>query len=357
VSATPADPGDGGDTAGGQSAAGGQTAARGGQTAGGETAPGRATRAPCLHNADTDQIETHLKDDQFFWLDLEDPSNERLAELGRQLKLHPLTVEDAHTFKQRPKFEEYPGYAFMVVHGVDPGATSGSHLLREVHLIVSGSYVITIHRRPLNALTELRARYNEQPLRSEQFLIYKILDAITSTFFPVLSRVDDDIDEIEDAVIEQPTEESLQRIFALKRDLVAMRRVVTPMRDMYARSIDRITELPGMEADDRLYFRDLYDTVIRISDLVDSYRDLLSGATDLYLSTVANRQGEINKQLTVIATIFLPLTFLTGFFGQNFAFLTGHVLNTNWSFWVLGLGLLALSTIGFVILFRTRRWI
>ena len=97
-----------------------------------------------------------------------------------------------------------------------------------------------------------------------------------------------------------------------------MRRVVTPMRDMFARNADRIAALPGLETDDRLYFRDLYDGLVRISELVDSYRDLLSGATDMYLSTVANRQGEINKQLTIIATIFLPLTFLTGFFGQNF---------------------------------------
>ena len=128
-------------------------------------------------------------------------------------------------------------------------------------------------------------------------------------------------------MIERPREESLQRIFSLKRDLIAMRRVVTPMRDFFARDADEITHLPGMEPDDTLYFRDLYDTLVRTSELIDSYRDLLSGATDMYLSTVANRQGEISKQLTIIATIFLPLSFLTGFFGQNFAFLTGHIQN------------------------------
>ena len=143
----------------------------------------------------------------------------------------------------------------------------------------------------------------------------------------MLDRVDDDIDDIEQEVIEKPREESLQRIFSLKRDLIAMRRVVTPMRDFFARDADEIKHLPGMEPDDTLYFRDLYDSLVRTSDLIDSYRDLLSGATDMYLSTVANRQGEISKQLTIIATIFLPLTFLTGFFGQNFAFLTGHIQN------------------------------
>jgi magnesium transporter len=112
----------------------------------------------------------------------------------------------------------------------------------------------------------------------------------------------------------------------------------------------------GLEGDGRLYFRDLYDSLNRVSELVDSYRDLLSGAADMYLSTVANRQGEVNKQLTIIATVFLPLTFLTGFFGQNFSFLTDDVLNTEWSFIVSGVGLLLVSTIVFVIYFRRKRW-
>jgi magnesium transporter len=124
---------------------------------------------------------------------------------------------------------------------------------------------------------------------------------------------------------------------------------------MFARNAERIAELPRMQPDDRLYYRDLYDGLIRVSDLVDSYRDLLSGATDLYLSTVANRQGEINKQLTIIATIFLPLTFLTGFFGQNFAWLVGHI-NTLGTFLIYGIGLLIASVAALAIYFRRKRW-
>jgi len=270
--------------------------------------------------------------------------------------LHPLTVEDARTFHQRPKFEEYAGYVFLVAYGVDPGTRSGQPLLREIHIIVSGEYVITIHRHPFTALEELHDRYEHQQIRSELFLVYKILDAVTATFFPVLARIDDDIDEIEQDVVSEPTEEILTRIFSLKRDLVAMRRVVTPQRDVFARDAERIGEIHGLQSDERLYFRDLYDTQIRISDLIDSYRDLLSGATDLYLSTVANRQGEVNKQLTMIATVFLPLTFLTGFFGQNFSFLTGHIIDSTWSFIAFGLGLLVLSIVGFVVFFRHKRW-
>jgi magnesium transporter len=135
-----------------------------------------------------------------------------------------------------------------------------------------------------------------------------------------------------------------------------MRRVITPMRDMFQRSGDRIASLPGLQTDDKLYFRDLYDGLIRTSDLVDSYRDLLSGATDMYLSQVANKQGEINKQLTIIATIFLPLSFLTGFFGQNFTFLTGQVINQTWTFWVLGIGLLVASVAVLWWWFKRKGW-
>ncbi|MDQ2896971.1 MAG: magnesium/cobalt transporter CorA [Actinomycetota bacterium] len=314
-------------------------------------------RVPCLANPDEHQIATHLKDRNFVWIDLIEPDEAAIKRLADTIGLHPLTVEDARTFQQRPKLEEYHGYLFMVVFGVDPGMESGGPLLREVHLIISGDYVVTIRKRGIPALDALRARYDGEPVRSEQFLVYKILDAITATFVPVLTRIDDSIDDLEQELIDEPNAQQLQSIFALKRDLVAMRRIVTPMRDIFARDGDTISSLPGLEADDRLYYRDLYDSLVRVSELVDSYRDLLSGATDMYLSTVANRQGEINKQLTIIATIFLPLTFLTGFFGQNFAFLTGQILNHTWSFFVFGIGLLIVSVGGFGIYFRRKRWL
>ncbi len=311
----------------------------------------------CLHNPAMDEIRAQIRADGFCWIDLEAPTDDDLQQIAEHIKLHPLTVDDAKTFRQRPKIEDYADYMYLVVFGVDPGTASGGPLLREVHMIITGQAVITIHERPNDALADLRKHYDDQHIRSEQFLVYKILDAVTATFIPVLSRVDDDIDELEQQVIDSTSSEQLQRIFSLKRDLIAIRRVITPMRDMFQRSGDRIAALPGLQTDDKLYFRDLYDGLIRISELVDSYRDLLSGATDMYLSQVANNQGEINKQLTIIATIFLPLSFLTGFFGQNFSFLTNRVLNQTWTFWALGIGLLALSVAGLAIWFRRKGWL
>ena len=136
-----------------------------------------------------------------------------------------------------------------------------------------------------------------------------------------------------------------------------MRRVVTPMRDMLLRRADHIAHLPGFDTDDQLYFRDLYDGLIRTSDSLDAYRDLLSGTADLYLSTVANRQGEVNRQLTIIATIFLPLSFFTGFFGMNFTLLTNHLIDHDWTFWVFGVGLLVVSAVGFLAWFARKGWI
>ncbi len=316
-----------------------------------------AQPALCLHRPELAQVPDLLKRQHFFWLDLESPTQDELQQLAADLHLHPLTLEDASAWSERPKREHYEGYVSLVVYGVDASAPPGDPILREVHLIISGDYVVSLHPERFDVLDQLRVRLSAHAVRSEQALIYQILDSVISTFTPTLGRVDDDIDEVEQAVIERPREESLQRIFSLKRDLIAMRRVVTPMRDFFARDADEIAALPGMEPDQTLYMRDLYDTLIRTSDLIDSYRDLLSGATDMYLSTVANRQGEISKQLTIIATIFLPLSFLTGFFGQNFSFLVNDVLNQTWAFWVLGPGLLAVSICLLIVYFRRRGWL
>lgn len=313
--------------------------------------------ARCLLNPHHDEVQDLLDADKFFWMDLEEADAEKLERVGAALKLHPLTIEDLQTFEQNPRFDEFATYAYLVIYAVDPGVRAGAPLLREVHLVISGQYVMTVRKAPLAALQAVRDRYHDVEMRSEQQLIYRILDALTGTFFPVLSRVDDDIDEIEAEVIDDASEDTLQRIFSLKRDLVAMRRVVIPLRDVFARNAGLIADLPGMEGDDHVYFRDLFDTMIRVADLVDSYRDLLSGATDMYLATVANRQGDVNRQLTIIATIFLPLTFLTGFFGQNFTFLVRDVIASDWSFWVFGIGLLAVSVGLFIWLFRRNKWL
>ena len=312
-------------------------------------------RVPCFSSVDEDRIQKLLKEDRFFWLDLESPTEEQLDKLADVFGFHPLAVEDTRSFHQRPKLDDYDQYAFLVFYG-GPSKSTELDDLREVHMFISGKYLITVHRAPMPELHDEREKIDGHAVHSEQFVIYRILDALTDSFFPPLGRIDDEIDSLEDAMISGPSNEQLDRVFSLKRYLVHMRKIVTPERDLFASAIDQIAELPGLQLDERDYFRDVYDHLIRISDLLDSYRDLLSGATDLYLSTQANRQNEVMKQLTIIATIFLPLTFLTGFFGQNFAFLVRNI-NSALDFWLLGIGSLVLSCALLALYFWRKRWL
>jgi magnesium transporter len=312
---------------------------------------------PCFSTIDEAHIRDHLKRDHFFWLDLTAPGHEEITKLRELFGFHPLAVEDTEHFDQRPKLDNYGDYVLLVFYGAWRHRRDDPEPLREVHLFVSGHYVVTVHRDPLPPLEQQRELLDGRVLHSEQFLLYRILDALTDSFFPILSDMDDEIDDLEAAVLQDPTEHQLERLFSLKRQLIAMRKVVTPQRDLFARSVDQIAELPGLELDERDYFRDIYDHLIRISDLIDSYRDLLSGATDLYLSTVSNRQNDVMKQLTVIATIFLPLAFITGFFGQNFGFMVNHLIRSTWTFWVIGVGSMLATVGGLVLFFRRRGWL
>jgi magnesium transporter len=312
---------------------------------------------PCFDEIDEAKIRDHLKRDHFFWLDLTDPGHEQMRRLRDLFGFHPLALEDTEKFGQRPKLDDYDNYMLLVFYGALRDHAGDVEPLREVHLYISGQYLITVHRQALPSLEHQREQLDGRVLHSEQFLIYRVLDALTDSFFPLLADMDDEIDDLESAVLENPSDRQLERLFSLKRQLLAMRKVVTPQRDLFARGIDELANLPGLQLDERDYFRDVYDHLIRISDLIDSYRDLLSGATDLYLSTVSNRQNEVMKQLTVIATIFLPLGFITGFFGQNFGYLVNHVINDTWTFWVIGLGSMVATCIGLVLFFRRKGWV
>jgi magnesium transporter len=310
----------------------------------------------CLTHIDTARIEGHMRRNEFFWLDLHAPTPQQIVELGELFGFHPLALEDTEHFGQRAKLDDYGDYVFLVFYGASRHSRDDPEPLREVHLFISGRYVVTIHRDPLPPLEHQRHQLEGRYLHSEQFLLYRILDSLVDSFFPVLSDMDDEIDEIEAALLQAPTEEQLQRLFSLKRQLVAIRKVITPQRDLFATSVEQIAALPGLDLDERDYFRDIYDHLIRISDLIDSYRDLVSGATDLYLSTVSNRQNDVMKQLTVIATIFLPLGFITGFFGQNFGLLVTDLIRPAWTFWVIGLGSMLATCIGLLLFFRRQGW-
>jgi magnesium transporter len=312
--------------------------------------------APCFTTIDERTIKDHIERNHFFWLDLTSPTEQDIDQLGEVFGFHPLALEDTLHFGQRPKLDNYQDYAFLVFYGAREDATDGASPLNEVQMFVSGKYLVTLHRDHLPSLAEQRERLQGQVLHSEQFLLYRVFDALTDSFFPVLTQMDDKIDELEVAVLAGPTDKQLQQLFAMKRELVAMRKIVTPQRDLFARSIDQLAALPGLELDERDYFRDVYDHLIRISDLIDSYRDLLSGTTDLYLSTVSNRQNDVMKQLTIVGTIFLPLSFITGFFGMNFGWLVTKGITSTWTFFILGVGSMVATGALLLRFFKRKGW-
>ena len=193
-------------------------------------------------------------------------------------------------------------------------------------------------------------------LSDESMLVYHVVDGLVDSFFPSLSDMDERIDTLQAEIFSNPREEQLQEIFAMKQRLVGVRRVIAPQRDMFAQLVGNVVEIPGISDETTRYFRDVYDHLIRLSEMIDSYRDLLTGVIDVYLSTVANRRDQIMKQLTVLAAIFLPITYITGFFGQNFGYMVDHLIGSPTAF-VLGTALQIATVLAILGFFKRREWI
>ena len=325
--------------------------------AGRHTAPNTCT---VIHDRGSDElpfnrenVEKLLAGEGFFWLDLDQPDKDDYAILREVFKFHPLAVEDSEKFEQRAKLDEYDDFVFIVVYGAVPD----DDRLVEVHCFYSDKFLVTVHRDECPAFTEVRQRYvkRQKAVDDPGRLLYRIIDALVDSFFPILADFDDRIDELENQTFLNASDAQLQEIFQMKRLLVGMRKAITPQRDMFAALSGGVAELPGMTEEDERYFRDIYDHLIRISDLIDTYRDLLTSSMDVYLSTVSNRLNSVMKQLTVMATVFLPLTFITGFFGQNFGWMVGHI-KSGAVFVGLGIGVEVLTVAALFTLFKRRGW-
>jgi magnesium transporter len=300
-----------------------------------------------------DDVRGRLEAGVFFWLDVHEPSAEDIGLLADLFHFHPLALEDSASFGQRPKIDTYDGFAFMVVYGASPDEDG----LVEVHCFTSERFLVTVRRDSCPAFHRLQHRYLERgdALQDETMLLYHVVDGLVDSFFPALADMDDRIDQIETEIFEQPGDAQLREVFAMKQRLVGLRKMITPQRDMFAQLVGGVVSIPGMSRESERYFRDVYDHLIRLSDMIDSYRDLLSGATDVYLSTVANRRDQVMKQLAVIATVFLPITFITGFFGQNFGWMIGHLIS-SWHAFVVGTLLQVGTVVGILVFFRKRGW-
>jgi len=315
--------------------------------------PGHLLLKNCLEEEVTrPAIERALKEDTLLWLDLPDTSPDTLALLSEVFKIHPLAVEDAHEFNQRPKVEDYEDFVYLVAYG----SLGLNRPMVEVHCFYAEHFLVTVHREEAPAIAE--ACHALARLHTDRRLValYRVLDALVDSMFPVLGALDDRIDELQDQIFAKPTEAALSALIGLKRQLVDMRKVVSPQRDMVASMLTQVIPIPGLTAEGERYVRDLYDHLIRISDMVDSYRDLVSGSLDAYMSVVSNRLNDVMKQLTIIATVFLPLSFLTGFFGQNLGWLVAREGSLG-AFLIFGIGTEVAAVGGLFFMFRRRGWL
>jgi magnesium transporter len=305
-------------------------------------------------------INAALGGGKVLWLDLKPADPDGIALLRDDFQLHPLAIEAVSEFGQRPRVEDFGNVVYLVSYGV---TGQGRDDLTEVHIFIAKDYLITIRKDHCHALDKLWDRLGRQgglaagtgrPARL--ILLHHIMDSLIDSFFPRLSDFDDRIDELQEQIFAKPSNDQLAELFNMQRWLVNVRKLVAPQRDMMAALVAGMVEVPGMTADSDPYLRDLYDHAVRISDQIDSYRDLLSNAMSAYLSMVSNNLNEVMKQLAIIATIFLPLSFLTGFFGQNFAWLVGNL--GGWpTFVIVGLGTEVLAVAGLYWLFRRRGWL
>jgi magnesium transporter len=310
-------------------------------TAGGET----------FDHVDHENIEQYLASGEFFWLDVSHPGNAGVDWLSETFELHPLVHEDLRSFGQRPKLEPYGSYSVLVVYGAAPDEDG----LVEVHCILSESYLVTVRRDPAPCFDDLWERYvGDEPIAPGPMLLYRVVEGLIDSFYPSLNGLDDRIDDIEEEILDSPETVHLREVLDMKRHLITWRKVIAPERDLFAQIVAGTQPLPGWSEESMRYFRDAYDHLIRLGDMVDTYRDLLTSTLDVYLSARADRRDDVMKQLTLIATVFLPITFVTGYFGQNFGTLVRGI-NTPVVF-ILGTLLQLAIVVGILAFFKRRRW-
>lgn len=315
-----------------------------------------ATDGPPLDATPDSLLACLKKGTQGFWLDIENPGDDDYELLEKTFGFHPLALEDIRHQNQRPKLDEYPGYVFVVLF---VAVFEGERIqIREQHLFLSSQYLVTVHLESSEPLDRLRDRIRANPElthRTLPFLFYLVVDQLVDALFPVIDQVDDATEQLEEAIVTRADPSSLGRLTNLKRAVIDLRKVLGAQRDVFQRLT---THTVGMEGGQEMaiYYRDVYDHLIRQYETVDSLRDLLTSAMDVYLSTVSNRLNQVITRLTVFATLFLPLTFITGFFGMNFAWLVGHIAPA-WTFWVIGVGVMLVTTAAQLWYYRNRGWI
>jgi magnesium transporter len=269
-----------------------------------------------------EQLPELLKEEKsVIWVDMPEPTDADEQVLLEVFQFHPLTVEDCRENRHYPKVEEFPDYVYFIVHGVTANTSPDRFNTIELDGFLGRNYVITYHHEMFRSINNVKKQLSTSPVacqRGPAFLLHQILDQIVDFYSPVLDDFDERIDQLEENIfsLKQPNNAILENIMELKRSVLRLRRISAKQMDIFYRmSRGEIHMIPQPMLP---FYRDIYDHLIRVTDLAENYRDLLSGALEAYLSVVSNRMNEIMKVLTIFSAIMLPLTFIAGVYGMNF---------------------------------------
>ena len=281
---------------------------------------------------------------------------ELIEKLGSYFGLHPLLLEDILNTNQRPKMEDFEDYIFFVLKMIYCCEKGGGTEGEQVSVILGSNFVISFQEREGDVFNSIRDRIRKNKGRIRKagadYLAYVLLDAIVDNYFTVLENIGEKIEDTEQKLTINPTTGTLQVIRELKREMISLRRSVWPLRELIS-GLERSESKLIHESTD-MYLRDIYDHTVQIIDTVESYRDMISGMLDIYLSSISNRMNEVMKVLTIFASIFIPLTFITGIYGMNFEFMPE--LKWHWGYFTV-LSFMAIVGISLVIYFKRKKWL
>ncbi len=282
------------------------------------------------------------------WIDVLDPDEESLRVLAEHFDLHPLAIEDCLHFPQRPKLDLYSGSLFLVWLGVSQNSEGVEN--SELDIFLGNRWVITVHPHPLPALDAITLEADMHLARGADWLLHAIVDRMVDGVFPVIDELGDRLDRLQDAMLERTERSQLEELYDLRRELLFMHKTVAPERDSL-RALVREREIVSEEA--YRYFQDVADHLARVEDSIDTYREVAAAVMDVYLSAQSNRMNAIMKQLTIMATIFMPLTLITGIYGMNFK----HLPELGWRYGYFGvLASMVAISVAMLVFFKRREW-
>ncbi|MBU0651146.1 magnesium/cobalt transporter CorA [bacterium] len=296
-------------------------------------------------------------DKKVTWINIDGIHNvDILEKIGQKFNIHPLVLEDIVTLEQRPKAEVYEDFIFVVLKMIYFNHNDDNLKIEQVSLIVKGNYVLSFQELPGDVFDFIRERLRKAKgnvrTMGVDYLFYLLIDAVVDGYFVVLEKLGDEIEKIEENVLLKPTVETLHSIHSLKREMIFLRRAIWPLRE----SINNINREESKIISKKVivYFKDVYDHTIQVIDTIEAFRDMVAGMLDIYLSSMSNKMNEVMKLLTMIATMFIPITFLAGVYGMNFKYMPE--LHAKWAyplFWVIVFFVIG----GMFLFFKKKKWL